>query len=87
MLDGCPPLGNQSEYQTMMYEYFENGNAPVAREGKGGKPGKPSTIPGRALRELEEMEAAAKQPETLEERKARAAAYIAQKALERKRPD
>jgi rRNA maturation endonuclease Nob1 len=71
----------------MMHEYFEHGNAPVAREGKDGKPGKASTIPSRVMKELQEAEAAAKAPETLEERKARAQAYIAQKALERKKPD
>lgn len=86
MLDGCPPLGNQAEYQTMMYEYFANGNAPVAREGNDGKPGKASTIPGRVMKELQDADAAAKAPETLEERKARAQAYIARKALESKRP-
>jgi hypothetical protein len=54
-------MANPGEYQTMMYEFFYNGNLPKQRQAADGKQGTTSMVPQKALDELAALNAQAKE--------------------------
>lgn len=78
-------MANPSEYHTMMYEFFFNGNLPAERKDEDGNVVSTATTPKKALDEFQEMMAMQQDPERQAKRKAALQAKLEREAQEHDR--
>jgi len=69
-------MANPSEYHTMMFEFFFNGNLPAQRKDSEGKVTSAKTTPKKALDEFEDLLALQRDPERQAKRAAALAARL-----------
>jgi hypothetical protein len=79
-------MANPSEYHTMMFEFFYNGNLPAERKDKDGKVVATKTTPKKALDEFEDLMAMQRDPERQAKRAAALQARLEREKAKREAP-